>query len=73
MTDDQFMRLDSLMQELVGREGARHNEETITRLFNLNNEITGILEYSKSCGSCRSRVYNRMKEIWYGAGGVKKH
>ena len=72
MNEEQFKRLDDLMQQLVGREGVRHDAHVIRQLFNLNNELTGIMEYSTSCGSCRSRVFNRVKQLWIDNGGVKQ-
>lgn len=37
--------------------------QDITLLFNLNNYFfPALLEYSKSCDKCRTRVINRIKE-----------
>lgn len=72
MNVELFNRVDALMQQLVGKEGARHEAHTIREMFNLHNEATGIMEYSTSCGSCRQRVYNRLKEWWVAQGGVRR-
>lgn len=73
MNEELFKRVDDLMQQLVGREGYRHDAHIIRQMFNLHNEATGIMEYSTSCGTCRQRVYNRLKEWWVNNGGVKQH
>jgi hypothetical protein len=74
MTDEElrFQKVDAMMQELVGKENHRHDAQTIRNLFNLHNEVTGIMEYSVSCSGCRARVYNRLKQWWQERGGVKK-
>ena len=69
MNQELFNRVDALMQNLVGKEGHNHPAETITILFNLYNETFATREYSKSCGSCRERVYNGLKRWWQDNGG----
>jgi len=67
-----FNRVDGLMQRLVGREDYRQDAQTIRELFNLHNEtFPTMLEYSVSCGGCRERVYNRLRDWWQTNGGVK--
>jgi hypothetical protein len=67
-----FNRVDDLMQRLVGREEYSHDAQTIRELFNLHNEVfPTMLEYSVSCGGCRERVYNRLRDWWQSNGGVK--
>jgi hypothetical protein len=61
---NQFERVDNLMQQLVGNENRRHSAETIKELFNLYNEIFNAREYSTSCGGCRKRVYERLRQWW---------
>jgi len=68
-----FEKVDALMQELVGNEYRRQSAETIRILFNLHNEIFESKEYSTSCGGCRTRVYNKVKDWWLNNNGVKKH
>jgi hypothetical protein len=68
-----FEKVDSLMQQLVGKENHRHQSHVIRQLFNLHNEVfPNQLEYSVGCGSCRKRVYTRLKDWWLKQGGVKK-
>jgi len=67
-----FQKVDNLMQRLVGKENHRHDAQVIRELFNIHNEATGIMEYSVSCGGCRQRVYNRLKEWWQARGGTKR-
>lgn len=70
ITKDEFIRLNNLMMLLVGKEGHNHPPERITELFNIHNLCyPQKLEYSKSCGSCRQRVYNRVLEYWSGMKG----
>jgi hypothetical protein len=70
MNNELFNEVDGLMKELVGKENHNHNAEVITRLFNLHNRaFPEHMEYSKSCGGCRQRVYNRLKTWWYDNGG----
>jgi|LakMenEpi03Aug12_release.lakeMendotaPanAssembly.Ray.scaffolds.fasta_scaffold302997_1 hypothetical protein len=71
---EHFNEVDDLMQELVGRENYNHNGEVIRRLFNTHNVVfPQNPEYSTSCGSCRQRTYNRLKDWWINNGGVKRH
>ncbi len=75
MTEEQikFDKVDAMMQNLYGKEGNRHDAQTIRELFNLHNELfPATLEFSVSCGGCRSRVYNRVMQWWLDNGGVKK-
>jgi hypothetical protein len=56
-------QLDELMRELEGKDKVADHQTR--RMFNLNNIIyPDILEYTVSCGSCRGRVYNRLKKYW---------
>lgn len=72
MNDQIFTRVDNLMQSLVGKENHNHNASVITELFNAHNQVfLDKPEYSKSCGSCRQRTYNRLKQWWIDNGGVK--
>lgn len=63
--DDLFKRVDTLMSQLVGKENQNHNASVIRELFNLHNEAyPNNLEFSTSCGGCRQRVYQRLKQWW---------
>jgi hypothetical protein len=56
-------RVDNIMIE-IGETNYSNSEQT-TELFNLNNIIfPNLKEFGVSCSSCRSRVYNRLKEYW---------
>lgn len=60
-----FNRVNSLMSIVYGKENHNHKPEIIRELFNLHNEIFEAKEYSVSCGGCRMRVYNKVKEWWH--------
>lgn len=63
--NDLFKRVDELMLSLQGKENHNHNALVIRQLFNLHNEAyPNNLEFSTSCGSCRARVYKRLKQWW---------
>jgi hypothetical protein len=63
--NDLFNRVDALMSTLVGRENYNHNAQVIREMFNLHNEVyPNNLEFSTSCGGCRQRVYQRLKQWW---------
>lgn len=60
-----FNRVDQMMTSLAGKENHNHNAVVIRELFNLHNEVyPHNLEFSTSCGSCRQRVYQRLKLWW---------
>lgn len=63
MNKEQFEQLHTVMLTMIGKETSRHPPENISLLFRLNNLIFAA-EYSQSCGGCRQRVYNRMKEYY---------
>ncbi len=68
--NDLFNRVDALMSTLVGRENYNHNAQVIREMFNLHNEVyPNNLEFSTSCGGCRQRVYQRLKQWWIDNGG----
>lgn len=70
---EHFKEVDDLMQRLVGKENHRHDAQTIRELFNIHNVVfPNMLEYSTSCGGCRSRVYNRLRQWWEDNGGTKR-
>jgi hypothetical protein len=71
--EQQFLKVHNLMIRLIGKENYNHRPETIRELFNLHNEATGIMEYSVSCGGCRKRVYNRLKDWYYANKEKYKH
>lgn len=56
-------QLKVLLEELEGKNTI--NKEQTDRLFNIHNLIfPNIKEYGRSCVSCRSRVYNRLKNYY---------
>jgi hypothetical protein len=59
-----FLEVHSLMITWRGKEGHRVPSEDVRRIFNVQNKVTGVMEYSVSCSSCRARTWNRLKE-WY--------
>lgn len=64
VSPEKFKEVEELVLWLKGKENWNHNADTIRKIFNLHNEVTGIMEYSTSCGSCRARVWGRLKD-WY--------
>lgn len=73
MKPEHFQEVDNLMQQLIGRENHNHNASVITELFNLHNKVyMDRPEYSRSCGGCRQRVYERLKTWWQDNGGHKQ-
>lgn len=55
--------LDNLMNELEGKDKILAHQTDL--LYKLHNELYPHLkEYNVSCGSCRERVYNRVREFW---------
>lgn len=68
--NENFGEVDALMQRLYGKEGHRHDGNTIRELFNIHNVVfPQTLEYSTSCSGCRARVYERVKNWWLEHGG----
>lgn len=65
-SEQDFLEVHSLMLEWRGKENYRVPPESVRRIFNAHNKVTGHLEYSVSCSSCRSRTWTRLKE-WYDA------
>lgn len=69
---EHFDLVDGLMQRLYGREAYPHDALTIRELFDTHNKVfPGNLEFSTSCGGCRQRVYNRLRDWWLNNGGKK--
>lgn len=62
--EDLFIRVDAVVQPIIGREGHNHPPEVITQLFNLYNEVFNAREYSKACSGCRARVWKGLKAWW---------
>jgi hypothetical protein len=61
---ENFKEVHSLMESWRGKENHNVPAEEITRMFNIYNKIMGTREYSKSCGSCRAKVWTGLKN-WY--------
>ncbi len=65
-----FNAVDNLMKRLVGHEENRHSSSTINELFDLHNQVfPENKETGRTCGSCRARVYSRLKMWWESQGG----
>jgi hypothetical protein len=63
---DILEELRVLLEELEGKDKITANQTE--RLFNIHNQIfIHSREHGRSCGSCRSRVYNRMKTYYKNA------
>jgi hypothetical protein len=60
-----FMTAHHLVQNWEGKENMRVPADVITDIFNTHNKIfLDRPEYSKGCGGCRERVWNKVK-TWY--------
>jgi hypothetical protein len=60
-----FMSAHNLVQEWEGKENHRIPAHVITDIFTTHNRIfPDKPEYSKGCGGCRQRTWNRLK-TWY--------
>jgi hypothetical protein len=56
-------QLKTLLEELEGKNTI--NKEQTDRMFNLNNTIfPNVKEHGRTCVTCRSRVYNRLKNYY---------
>lgn len=53
----------ALMSQLEGK-GRADSAQQITDLFNLHNDRFMPFETGRSCGACRQRVYNKMREYY---------
>lgn len=60
-----FMSAHNLVENWQGKENQRIPAEVITEIFTTHNRIfPDKPEYSKACGGCRQRTWNRLK-TWY--------
>lgn len=64
--EQDFLEVHSLILAWRGKENYRVPAEDVRRIFNVHNKVTGHMEYSVSCSSCRARTWTRLKE-WYDA------
>ena len=62
LTDDNLH--DKVGELLDGIKGNKVSSIQTDIMFALHNRIFREKEHTKSCGSCRGRVYNRLKE-WH--------
>ena len=63
---DILEELRVLLEELEGKD--KITSTKTDRMFNLHNQIfIHSREHGRSCGSCRSRVYQRMKTYYKNA------
>lgn len=67
MTDlENFQHLDRLVKDWEGKEEQRVPAHIITEMFNVHNYFfPNNREYSKGCGGCRQRVWNRLKAHYH--------
>lgn len=57
---DLIQEIRDLLSELKGKYNIEKHQTD--RMFALHNQLfTNMPEHGKSCASCRSRVYNRLK------------
>jgi hypothetical protein len=64
---DLLEQLKELLDELAVGGNKITNNQT-DRLFNIHNQIfINNKEHGRSCGTCRSRVYNKMKTYYNNA------
>lgn len=60
-----FIQIECLVNDWNGKEDQRVPADVITIIFNMHNVVFWEnREYSKSCGGCRQRVWNKLK-TWY--------
>lgn len=63
MDKENFDKLEVLLKELEGKEKILDQQTTL--LFNIHNYFyPNKMEYGKSCGGCRQRVYKRMIQFY---------
>ena len=61
LSKEDYEKVHGIMTTLIGHETRNHPAEVITTLYSVHNMcFPNNPEYSKSCGGCRTRVYNRM-------------
>lgn len=65
ISEEIFNEAHSLVTEWAGKENYNVPADVITRIFTTHNRIfPDKPEYSKGCGGCRERTWNRLK-TWY--------
>jgi len=63
---ENFQLIHRLVQDWEGKEDHRVPAHIITEMFNAHNmAFPNNREYSKSCGGCRQRVWNRLKAYYH--------
>lgn len=66
METELFMQLHCLVQDWEGKEDYNVPSHIITEMFTVHNRFfPDKPEYSKSCGGCRQRVWNRLKAYYH--------
>jgi hypothetical protein len=62
---DDFIQIECLVNDWNGKEDYNVPAHVITLIFNMHNVVFWERkEYSRGCGGCRSRVWNKLKS-WY--------
>jgi len=65
INQDVFIRAHHLVDAWAGKENQRIPADVISEIFSVHNQIfPDRPEYSKGCGGCRQRVWNKLK-TWY--------
>lgn len=65
ISEEIFLEAHQLVVEWEGKENYNVPADVITRIFSVHNKIfIDRPEYSKSCGGCRQRTWNKLK-TWY--------
>ncbi len=55
-----YDEINTLINSVI--PGKKYNRDTIKRIFELHNQVIGIEESAIGCGSCRKRVFLRLKQ-----------
>lgn len=62
---EDYIQIKCLVNDWHGKENSRVPADVITLIFNMHNKVFWEnKEYSKGCGGCRERVWNKLK-TWY--------
>lgn len=65
ISEEIFIEARNLVVEWEGKENYNVPAHVITQIFSTHNKIfPDKPEYSKGCGGCRQRTWNRLKS-WY--------
>lgn len=63
--EEDFIKIHCLVNDWNGKEDQNVPAHIITEIFTMHNKVFWERpEYSKGCGGCRQRVWNKLK-TWY--------